>query len=337
MTTTSPKTLTMDIQKPRVLLIGKMYDEAGQKLLEESTNIEILSNPTLDKINEAIQEVSGVFVRYPNKLEASSIRLAKQLKVISTSGFGTDSIDIMAATEQGVIVVNNPGMSTTAVAEHTLSMILALAKKLPFLDHCVKKGNYLIRNQMQPIQLENKTLGIVGLGRIGTLVAHKCNLALGMRVLAYDPYVPASKAETVGATWVKDLDVLLAESDFVSLHTELTSETREMFNISVFKKMKPTAFLINTSRGKVVCEKDLGIALNQKLIAGCALDVFEPEPPALDNPLYNFENVILSPHLAGVTPEASLAAAVSAANQILQVLQGEKPPYMINPEVWNLF
>lgn len=336
MTSILPKTLTLEGQKHKVLLIGKMYDEAGEKLLKEFTDLEILSNPTQEQINQGIQEVSGVFVRYPNKLDGSSIGLAKNLKVISTSGFGTDSIDIEAATKRGIVVVNNPGMSTTAVAEHTLSMILALAKKLSFLDHCVKTGNYLIRNQIQPIQLENKTLGIVGLGRIGTLVAHKCNVAFGMKVLAYDPYVPASKAESVGARWVKDLDDLLAESDFVSLHPELTSETKEMFNLNVFQKMKPTAFLINTSRGKVVCEKDLVVALEQKLIAGCGMDVFEPEPPSLDNSLYNFDHVILSPHLAGVTPEASLAAALSAANQILQVLQGQKPPYLINPEAWNL-
>jgi D-3-phosphoglycerate dehydrogenase/microcystin synthetase protein McyI len=134
MTTTSPKTLTMDIQKHRVLLIGKMYDEAGQKLLEESTNIEILSNPTLDKINEAIQEVSGVFVRYPNKLEASSIRLAKQLKVISTSGFGTDSIDIMAATEQGVIVVNYSCSRTHLIYD------FSPCQKAPFFRSLCEKG-----------------------------------------------------------------------------------------------------------------------------------------------------------------------------------------------------
>ena len=276
-------------------------------------------------------------MRYPTKLDAQAIGLAKKLKVISTSGFGTDAIDISVATKHGVVVVNNPGLSTTAVAEHTICMILALAKKLTFLNQCVKTGNYLIRNQVQPMQLEGKTLGIVGLGRIGSAVASKCSAAFQMRVLAYDPYVLPSQAEAVGGTLVENLDYLLAESDFVSLHPELTDETYEMFALEAFKKMKPTAFLINTSRGKIVCEQDLVVAIGEKWISGAAIDVFEPEPPCQDNPLYDFDNVILSPHLAGVTPEAAIAATLSAANQILQVLQGQKPPYIVNPEVLDNF
>ncbi|WP_334927934.1 NAD(P)-dependent oxidoreductase [Nostoc sp.] len=139
-----------------------------------------------------------------------------------------------------------------------------------------------------------------------------------------------------GATLVQDLDYLLAKSDFVSLHPELTNETYEMFALEAFQKMKPTAFLINTSCGKIIRERDLVTAIREKLIVGAAIDVFEPEPSSIDNPLYGFDNVIFSPHLAGVTPEAGMAAAISAANQILQVLQGEKPPYIINPEVWNM-
>ncbi|MDZ8066685.1 MAG: hydroxyacid dehydrogenase [Nostoc sp. DedQUE08] len=337
MTAIFPQISATNTKTHKVLLIGRMYDETGEKLLEEHTNIEIIKEPTKNKINDAIQDASGVFVRYPTKLDAQSIQLAKKLKVISTSGFGTDAIDIAAATEQGIVVVNNPGLSTTAVTEHTICMILSLAKNLSFLNQCVKTGNYLIRNQIQPIQVEGKTLGIVGLGRIGSAVAKICSTAFQMRVLAYDPYVPSNKAETVGATLVKDLDYLLAESDFVSLHPELTDETHEMFALEAFKKMKSTAFLINTSRGKIVREKDLVVALREKWIAGAALDVFEPEPPSIDNPLYNFDNVIYSPHLAGVTPEAGMAAALSAANQILQVLQGEKPLHIVNPEVWNKF
>ena len=328
---------TIKTKNYKVLLIGKMYHQNGEKLLGEYTNVDILKEPTKGEINHAIPQAAGVFVRYSTKLYAQSIELAKNLKVISTSGFGTDAIDITAATKQGIVVVNNPGMSTTAVAEHTICMILALAKKLTFLNQCIKTGNYLIRNQMQPMQLQGKTLGIVGLGRIGSAVATICATALQMRILAYDPYVPSSKAEAVGGTLVNDLDYLLSESDFVSLHPELTNETREMIALEAFQTMKPTAFLVNTSRGKIVREKDLITAISYGLIAGAAIDVFEPEPPSQDNPLYNFDNVILSPHLAGVTPEAAIAASESAAKQILQVLQGEKPPHIVNPEVWDQF
>lgn len=337
MTAIFPQISTVDTKNHKVLLIGRMYHETGEQLLEEYTNVEILKEPTKNQINNAIQEASGVFVRYPTQLDAQAIGLAKHLKVISTSGFGTDAIDISAATKHGIVVVNNPGLSTTAVAEHTICMILALAKKLTFLNQCVKTGNYLIRNQIQPMQLEGKTLGIVGLGRIGSAVASKCSTAFQMRILAYDPYVLPNKAEAVGGSLVKNLDYLLAESDFVSLHPELTDETYEMFALEAFQKMKPTAFLINTSRGKIVREQDLVIAIGEKWISGAAIDVFEPEPPAKDNPLYDFDNVILSPHLAGVTPEAAKAATLSAANQILQVLQGKKPPHIVNLEVWPNF
>lgn len=337
MTVMFPQVPTIKTKNYKVLLIGKMYHQNGEKLLDEYTNVDILKEPMKEQINHAIPEAAGVFVRYPTKLDAQSIELAKNLKVISTSGFGTDAIDITAATKQGIVVVNNPGMSTTAVAEHTICMILALAKKLTFLNQSIKTGNYLIRNQMQPMQLQRKTLEIVGLGRIGSAVANICATALHMRVLAYDPYVPSSKAEAVGGTLVNDLDYLLSESDFVSLHPELTNETREIIALEAFQTMKPTAFLVNTSRGKIVREKDLITAISYGLIAGAAIDVFEPEPPSQDNPLYNFDNVILSPHLAGVTPEAAIAASESAAKQILQVLQGEKPPHIVNPEVWNQF
>ncbi|MCW5313961.1 dehydrogenase [Nostoc sp. KVJ3] len=337
MTAILPQISVTNTKNHKVLLIGRMYHETGEKLLDEYTNIKIIKEPTQHQINEAIQDVAGVFVRYPTKLDAQAIGLAKNLKVISTSGFGTDAIDIAAATERGIVVVNNPGLSTTAVTEHTICLILALAKKLTFLNQCVKTGNYLIRNQVQPIQVEGKTLGIVGLGRIGSAVAKSCSTAFQMRVLAYDPYVPSSKAEAVGATLVQDLDYLLAESDFVSLHPELTDETYEMFALKTFHKMKPTAFLINTSRGKIVREEDLVTAIHENLIAGAAIDVFEPEPPSLNNPLYDFDNVIFSPHLAGVTPEAAIATALSAANQILQVLEGKKPLHIVNPEVFNKF
>ncbi len=320
-------------ERCQVLLIGRMPDEEGERLLEQYTDIKVLHEPTKDKINEAIQEVQGVFVRYPNKLEGESIRLGKKLKIISTSGRGTDAIDITAATEQGVFVVNNPGLSNTAVSEHTISLMLALAKNVTYLDRSVKAGNYKVRNQVHQTQLQGKILGIIGLGKIGSDVAYKCTTAFQMRVIAYDPYVSPSKAEGIGAILVKDLEYLLHESDFVSLHPELNNETFGMLDKQALRKMKSTAFVINTSRGKVICEQDLILALGERWIAGAALDVFEIEPPSPKNPLFDFENVILSPHVGAATPEAAKAAALSAANQILQVLRGETPPHLINPNL----
>lgn len=331
----STKDLSQKAKKNKVLLIGKMYHEEGEKLLKENVDVSILHQPTKKEINQHIQDVAGVVVRYPNKLDKESIILAKNLLVITTSGRGTDAIDIPAATAKGIVVVNNPNLSTIPVSEHTIALILALAKNIAPLDKNVKNGNYLIRNNSYQIQLEGKTIGIVGLGNIGSKVAHKCNAAFCMRILAYDPYVLPSKAKKLGVTLVKDLNHLLSESDFVSLHPELNNETFEMIGKKELQKMKPTAFLINTSRGKVIREAELIVALREKWIAGAALDVFEPEPPSAQNLLYDFENVILSPHIAGVTAEASRKLALSAANQLLQVLRGKKPINIVNPEVWE--
>ena len=320
----------------KVLLIGKMYHEEGEILLKKHSHVNTLFEPTKNQINQAIQEVAGVVVRYPNNLEQESILLAENLLVISTSGRGTDAIDISAATAKGIVVVNNPNLSTIPVSEHVLALILALAKKIVPLDKSVKNGNYLVRNDSYQIQLESKTVGIIGLGNIGTEVARKCNAAFRMRILAYDPYVLPSKAEEVGAILVRDLDYLLSQSDFVSLHPELNDETCGMIGEVELRRMKSTAFLINTSRGKVVLETALVTALRERWIAGAALDVFESEPPSSQNPLHNFDNIILSPHVAGVTVEASKELALSAANQILQVFRGEKPTNIVNPEAWHL-
>ena len=324
-----------EANRPRVLLIGPMYHRAGEELLARHAEVRLLRAATAEAIRDAVRTASAAAVRYPARLRGEAIREARELLVISTSGRGTDAIDIPAATTGGIAVVNNPGLGTVPVSEHTVGLMLALAKRIPMLDSRVRRGQGWPNHDLSSlIQLEGRTLGIIGLGDIGTEVARKCVAAFRMRVLGYDPYVPPAKAEAVGATWVRDLGPLLAESDFVSLHPELTEETRGMIGEAELQQMRPDAFLVSTARGPIVLEAALVRALREGWIAGAALDVFAPEPIPAGSPLFDLDNLILSPHVAGLTVEAMRDLAVSAATQILQVLRGERPPHLVNPEVW---
>lgn len=323
-------------KRPRVLLIESMYDPAGEELLARHTEVQVLHAPTQGAIREAVRGAAAVAVRYPARLRGDAIREGNDLLVISTSGRGTDAIDIQAATTKGVAVVNNPGLGAVPVSEHTVGLMLDLAKQITRSDIRARLGEgWAEGHRSTRFHLEGRTLGVIGCGQIGTEVARKCVAAFRMRVLVYDPYVPPSKAEAVGATWVKELGPLLREADFVSLHPELTEETRGMIGEAELRQMRRDAFLINTARGPVVQQAALIRALKDGWIAGAALDVFEPEPPSPDSPLYELENLILTPHVAGVTVEAKRDLAVSAATQILQVLRGERPPHLVNPEVWG--
>lgn len=320
----------------RVVLIEPLYDPAGQELLARHTEVQVLHQPTPDAIREAVREAAGVVVRYPARLRGETIREGRDLLVISTSGRGTDAVDIQAATEGGVAVVNNPGLGTVPVSEHTVALLLDLAKQITCSDIRARRGEgWAEGHRSTRFHLEGRTLGIIGCGHIGTEVARKCVAAFRMRVLVYDPYVPPSKAEAVGAVWVKELVPLLQESDFVSLHPELTEETRGMIGEAELRQMRRDAYLINTARGPVVQQAALVRALKEGWIAGAALDVFDPEPPPPDSPLYQLDNLILTPHVAGITVEARRDLALSAATQILQVLRGERPPHLVNPQVWG--
>lgn len=320
----------------KVLILESMYHPDGAALLAEHIDIRELRDPTPATTREAARSVDGVFVRYPCKLRADAIRAGDKLVVISTSGRGTDAVDIEAATAQGIAVVNNPGFGSVPVSEHTLGLMLDLAKQISRSNSEVRKGKGWGEGHASTrIHLEGRTLGVIGCGQIGTEVVRKCVTGFRMRVLVYDPYIPPSKAEAVGGIWVEDLARLLGESDFVSLHPELTEETRGMIGEVELRQMRPDAFLINTARGQVVQQAPLLRALDEGWIAGAALDVFDPEPPPADSPLYASNNLILSPHIAGLTLEVRREMALSAATQILQVLRGERPPHLVNPEVWG--
>ena len=319
-----------------VVLIGRMYHPDAEARLRAAVPVEILESPTAESIAGALRGAGGAFVRYPNKLPGAALAGARHLRVISTSGRGTDAVDIAAASARGIAVVNNPAFGTVPVAEHTVGAMIALAKNmLPFNRLTHAGEGWPAQKRYRRTELRGKTLGIVGLGNIGEEVARICTAAFRMRVLAYDPYVPAEKARALGAEPVASLERLWRESDFVSLHPELNDETRGMVGERELRSMQRHAFLINTARGPIVSAQALARALREGWIAGAALDVYEDEPVAEDSPLAGIENLILSPHIAGLTDEALRGMALSAAEQILQALRGERPAHLVNPEVWR--
>jgi D-3-phosphoglycerate dehydrogenase/microcystin synthetase protein McyI len=324
------------MKEHEVVLLGRMYHPEGERLLASGARVEILESPGAEQVASALERASGVFVRYPNKLPAAALERAARLRIISTSGRGTDSVDVAAASARGIPVVNNPAFGTVPVAEHTVAVMLALAKNLLPLDRRTHAGEGWPAQKRYPRgELRGRTLGIVGLGNIGEEVARICAQGLRMRVLAYDPYVPAAKAERAGAEFVTELARIWRESDFVSLHPELTGETRGMVGERELAAMRPHAVLVNTARGPIVRTAALAAALREGRIAGAALDVYETEPLGPGHPFEGLENVILSPHTAGLTEEALHGMALSAARQILQALRGERPPHLVNPQVWK--
>lgn len=319
-----------------VVLIGRMYHPEAEERLRAALPVEVLEAPTPESIAGALRGAGGAFVRYPNKLPGTVLAGAPHLRVISTSGRGTDAIDIAAASARGIAVVNNPAFGTVPVAEHTVGAMIALAKNmLPFNRLTHAGEGWPAQKRLRRTELRGKTLGIVGLGNIGEEVARICTAAFRMRVLAYDPYVPGEKARVLGAEPVASLERIWRESDFVSMHPELNDETRGMVGERELRAMQKHAFLVNTARGPIVSAPALARALREGWIAGAALDVYEDEPVGKDSPLAGIENLILSPHIAGLTDEALRGMALSAAEQILQALRGERPAHLVNPEVWR--
>jgi len=255
-------------------------------------------------------------------------------KVVVRYGVGVDNVDLQAATDEGITIVHVPDYCVEEVSNHVITFLLAWAKQLAGLDQSVRSGDWAagMRAPMDKVQsVHQETLGIIGAGRIGLATARKAR-ALSMEVLVYDPYVDESKLEAEGLR-VVDLTQALAESDYVSLHVPLTDETHHLISHAALQTMKDTAFLINVSRGAIVDEKALIDALESKEIAGAALDVFETEPLAADNPLCKMSNTILTPHAAHYSPLATTRARTQIAEEVLRALRGEWPLNIANPAV----
>src|SRR5258705_1996115 len=261
------------------------------------------------------------------------LRRAPNLLIVSSNGAGYDPVDVEACTEAGVLVVNQSGGNAHSVAGQPLGMRATLSKRILEADRALRREANVNRNALIGTEAHGKTIGIVGLGNVGRRIAALCNGLFGMKVLAYDPYLTVSEMAARGGEKV-ELDELLGRSDYVSISCPLTRESRGMIGAREFALMQPHAYFITTARGFIHDEAALLEALRNKLIAGAGLDVWAKEPPPPDHPLLQFDNVLASPHTAGVTREARANMGRIAAEQVLDALDGMRPPRLINPDVW---
>jgi len=282
-------------------------------------------------ITSTRQELPGEY-----RCNAALIERCPDLLAVSTSGAGYDTVDVAACTAAGVLVVNQSGGNADAVAEHTVAMMLSLTKNIPQTDRSVRAGKRAPRESFKGWNARGRTVGVVGIGNVGSRVARICGLGLQMKVLACDPYLTAEQVQARGATQV-DLATLLAESRFVSIHCPYNDETRNMIGARELNAMQAGSYLITTARGGIVDENALAKALELKHIAGAGVDVWIDEPPPLSHPLLAFDNLIATYHTAGITHDSRNNMADWNAQQLAGILRGERPPRLINPDAWERF
>lgn len=301
----------------KVLVSDSLAKEAIE-IFEKAPGIEVdvMTNLTPDELKGVIKEYDGLAIRSATKVTAELIEKADNLKVVARAGVGLDNVDIEAASKRGIVVMNTPGGSTITTGEHTIAMMISLAKMIPDATATMKAGRWEKKKYMGT-ELCNKTLGIVGIGRVGSIVSSRAQ-GFGMDVIAYDPFISPEVAQKMGITIVT-LDEVLEKADFITVHTPLTKETRGIIDAAAIAKMKDGVFLVNCARGGIIKEADLLEGLKSGKIGGAALDVFEEEPTK-NMELLAFDNVICTPHLGASTDEAQTNVAIAVANQIVDYL-----------------
>jgi len=309
----------------RVLVADPIADE-GVARLRQSAEVDVKTKLSVDQLCQEVPKYDALVVRSQTRVTADIIERGRNLRVIGRAGVGVDNIDVDAATRYGIVVVNAPSGNTVSAAEHTMALMLSLARNIAPADADVRKGGWS-RSKLMGSELRNKTLGIVGLGNIGTQVAVRAQ-AFEMRTIGYDPFVSSEYARTFKVAMVP-LEQLLFESDFVTLHLPLSAATRNIIGAEQLARMKPTARLINCARGGLIDEAAVAAALAQGTLAGAAFDVFTEEPPT-GNPLLTAPHSVLTPHLGASTYEAQTNVSVDIADQVVAVLQGRMSKYAVN-------
>jgi D-3-phosphoglycerate dehydrogenase len=311
--------------KYRVLVSDSLAEE-GIKLLRDECEVDVNTDLTNDELIECIGRYDALLVRSGTQVTEQVIEAADRLKFIGRAGAGVDNINLDAATRRGIIVANAPAGNTLAATEHTIAMMASLARNIPQANASVKKGEWK-RSTFMGVELNEKTLGVVGFGRIGQEVAKRA-IALEMKVVAYDPYINIERAKQLGAE-VAPLEKLIEVADFITVHTPLVKETRHLINAAAFARMKDGVRIINCARGGIIDEQALHDAIKSGRVAGAALDVFEEEPP-VNAGVVALDEVITTPHLGASTVEAQQNVAASVAKQCLEVLQGGAAKYVVN-------
>jgi D-3-phosphoglycerate dehydrogenase / 2-oxoglutarate reductase len=333
----------MSVNNKRVFYVKYLPNEIYTEILKTRPDVRLdrLENDSPDDISAPILAAAHAYQIGAARDELAKhfhvdqdlLRRAPNLLIVSSNGAGFDPVDVEACTAAGVLVVNQSGGNANSVAEHALGMLLTLSKRILEADRALRRDPNVNRNALMGTEAQGKTIGIIGLGNVGKRIAELCKGLLHMKVLAYDPYLTATEMAARGGEKV-ELDDLLRRSDYVSISCPLNKDNRSMIGAREFALMQPHAYFITTARGFIHDEAALADALRNKRIAGAGLDVWAKEPPPPDHPLLQFDNVLASPHTAGVTKEARINMGRIAAEQLLDALDGKRPPRLINPEVW---
>ena len=309
------------MSKPKILVADKIADKGIADLqAEEGLEVVVQTDITPEELLASASEYSGIIVRSRSKVPAAVLEAATSLKAVGRAGVGVNNIDLDAATKHGVVVMNTPTGNTVSTAEHAFTLMLSLARKIPQAHaHVLEKQEKWKRNNYQGVEIQGKTLSVLGMGRIGSEFAKRAT-AFGMKVVAYDPYLSKSRAEALKVEVVDELEDALKVADFVTLHMPVTPETTKMLNKERIALMKPEARVVNCARGELVDEEALADALKEGRLAGAALDVFSSEPPAPDCPFFEMDNVVMTPHLGASTEEAQESVGIEIAQAIRDYL-----------------
>ena len=309
------------------ILITDHISEEGIRKLREFGDVEIQVGVSEEELKARIAGYDALIVRSGTKVTREVIEAGTRLKVIGRAGVGVDNIDVDSATERGIMVVNAPGANTISAAEHTIGMLLSLSRKIPAANQSLKSGEWS-RKKYMGVEVNGKVLGIIGLGRVGGEVAKRAK-GLGMRVVAYDPFISQDKAGELGVSLMGFSEVL-SISDFITIHTPLMKDTYHLIGKDEFEKMKEGVRIINCARGGIIDENALVEAIKSGKVAGAALDVFEQEPPPMDSDLLKLDSVIVTPHLGASTEEAQRAAAIVIADEVIRALENKPVRNAVN-------
>jgi D-3-phosphoglycerate dehydrogenase len=310
----------------RILVTEKIAETGLDRLREAGHDVDLQLAPDASDLPGLIKGANALIIRSATTVTAEVLEAADELVVVGRAGIGLDNVDVEAATGAGVMVVNAPQSNTLSAAEHTMAMLLGQARNIPQAHSALKQGRWE-RSQWEGVELSDRTLGIIGLGRIGRLVAQRA-LAFGMRLIGYDPFVSADRARQLSVEMM-DLDELIATSDFVTLHLAKTPETMGLINAELLAKAKPNLRIVNVARGGIIDEADLADAVRSGQIAGAAIDVFAAEPTT-ESPLFDLDSVVVTPHLGASTREAQDKAGETIAEQVGLALAGEFVPFAVN-------
>ena len=314
------------------VLVPDNVDQKAIDILEKADGLTVSAPGKMEReaLFAAIGDADAIIIRSGVTADAELLDKATNLKAIARAGVGVDNVDLVKATENNVVVMNTPGGNTISTAEHTFGMMIALSRHIPQGHQSLVEGRW-DRKKFVGVELKGKTLGIIGLGRIGQAIAVRAQ-AFEMTVVAYDPYLPAEVAKAINVDLL-DLDEVYAQSDYLSLHAMVTDETKNMINADSIAKMKDGIRILNAARGVLINSADLADAIKSGKVAGAALDVYEVEPPPADHPLVGLANVLHTPHLAASTSDAQVTVAVEAAELIVDYLLNNTTNNVCNPDV----